>query len=139
MFSHIELNVIDLAESTRFYLLALRPLGFNKAEENGDAYTRLSNGVDTVIVLCPVEREFEVNRYHRKAVGLGHFAIAVQNRADVDSMERHLADLGIPLLGQGKIEIGYRRGYYTLSFEDPQRIMIEIVYHDSHYFSLASP
>ena len=54
-------------------------------------------------------------------------------------MEAHLVGLGIPLFGEGKVELGYRRGYYTLAFEDPDRVMIEIVHHDLHYFSSLPP
>jgi hypothetical protein len=45
----------------------------------------------------------------------------------------------IPLLGEGKVETGYRHGYYCLLFEDPDRVMIEIVWHDAYYFSPSPP
>jgi catechol 2,3-dioxygenase-like lactoylglutathione lyase family enzyme len=100
---------------------------------------RISNGRDAVIVLCPVQDAYRDRPCHRRAVGLSHFAIAVDSIEVVDEMEAHLARLGIPLLGEGKVELGYRRGYHTLAFEDPDRIMIEIVHHDPHYFSLLPP
>jgi catechol-2,3-dioxygenase len=138
LISHIELNVSDLKAAVHFYLSALRPLGFRRADES-DEYVRLSNGRDTVITLCPVQDAYRDLGYHRRAVGLSHFAIAVDSAKAVDEMEVHLAQLGIPLLGEGKIELGYRRGYYTLAFEDADRIMIEVVHHDPHYFSLMPP
>jgi len=133
--SHIEFNVSNLDTSVRFYLSALRPLGFERAD-GSDEYVRISNGRDTVITLCPVQDAYRDRTYHRRAVGLSHFAIAVDSAKVVDEMEAHLARLGIPLLGEGKVELAYRRGYYTLAFEDPDRTMIEIVFHDPHYFSL---
>jgi catechol-2,3-dioxygenase len=138
MFSHIELNVSDLDQSTHFYLTALAPLGFQVADR-ADEYVRLSNGKNVVIVLCPVGEAYRDHRYHRKGVGLGHFAIAVEARRSIDEMAAHLASVDIPLLGEGKIELGYRRGYYTLAFEDPDRIMIEIVHTDPYYYSLLPP
>ena len=136
MISHVELNVSDLELSTRFYLSVLDPLGFEKADGVDGEYTRLSNGRNAVIVLCPVDSAHRQHRHHRKGVGLSHFALGVESRELVDRIEAHLCALGQPLLGQGKVETGYRRGYYTLAFEDPDRIMIEIVHHDPHYFSL---
>ncbi len=68
-------------------------------------------------------------------MGLSHFALAVESRDLVDQMETHLTSIGVPLLGQGTCEIGYRGGYYTLSFEDPDRVMIEVVCHNPSYFS----
>ena len=49
-------------------------------------------------------------------------------------MARHLGQLDVPLLGSGVYDMAYRGGYYGLLFEDPDRIMIEIVHHRSTYF-----
>lgn len=138
MFSHIELNVSNLETSVDFYISALKPLGFERAD-GSDEYVRIANGRDAAITLCPVDEAFRDRGYHRKAVGLSHLAIAVASADVVDTMAEHLSTLGIPLLGDGKVELGYRRGYYTLAFEDPDRIMVEIVYHDPYYFSLSPP
>jgi catechol 2,3-dioxygenase-like lactoylglutathione lyase family enzyme len=134
MFSHIELNVSDLPKSVHFYLTALGPLGFREAD-SGEDYVRLTNGRDAVIVLCPVSAAHAARGYHRHAIGLSHFAVAVETRRTVDDMAAHLGRLGIPLLGDGVVELDYRRGYYTLAFEDPDRMMIEIVWSDPHYFA----
>jgi len=125
--------------SKRFYLRALAPLGFCEADSAAGEYTRLTNGTDMVIVLCPTELKHRNSTYHRKATGLGHFAIAVSSNIVVDEMERHILSLKIPILGEGKVELGYRRGYYCILFEDPDRIMIEIVSHDPFYFSYEKP
>ena len=138
MISHLELNVTDLETSVRFYLSALSVLGFRRADAS-EEYVRISNGIDTVITLCPVQAAFRTLGYHRRGVGLGHFAIAVESATTVDAMAAHLRTLGIPLLGEGLLQLGYRRGYYTLAFEDPDRIMIEIVHHDPYYFDLSPP
>jgi catechol-2,3-dioxygenase len=134
-FSHIVLNVSDQSVSKDFYVSALAPLGFAQADEVPGEYTRISNGVDTIIVLSPAEERFRYLAYHRKAVGLGHFALCVESPCDIDLMGEHLATLGIALLGSGKTEIAYRGRYYCLLFEDPDRIMVEIAYHDEAYFA----
>ena len=138
MSSHIELNVSNLEASTQFYLRALRPLDFRMADR-GEGYVRLTNGKDAVVVLCPVVAKHAHRHYHRKGVGLSHFALTVDSRAAVDAFEAHLAELGIPLLGEGKLHTEYRRGYSTLAFEDPDRIMVEIVYTDPYYYAFDPP
>jgi len=135
MFSHIELNVSDLPKSLHFYQTTLHPLGFCEAD-SGEDYVRLTNGRNAVIVLCPASAAHASRGYHRHAIGLSHFAIAVQTRSQVDDMATHLDRLGITLLGDGVVELDYRRGYYTLAFEDPDRMMIEIVWSDPHYFAV---
>ena len=138
MISHIQLNVSDLEAAVAFYLAALAPLGFRRAD-GSDGYVRISNDLDSVIVLCPVQTAYRAFAYHRRGLGLGHFALSVESRGVVDGMAAHLGSLGIPLLGEGVVEIGYRRGYYTLAFEDLDRIMVEIVHHDPFYFSALAP
>lgn len=133
--SHIALNVTDLEKSIEFYLKTLSPLGFKLADKEDGEYARLTNGKNFVIVLSPTQEKYLGYKYHRRAVGLGHFAISVPTNKYVDDMEKHLLSLNIKTLGEGKIELGYRRGYYCLLFECPDRIMIEIVCHDPFYFS----
>ena len=115
MISHILLNVSDLPRSEAFYLATLEPLNFRRADFEPGEYSRLVNG--------------------QNGVGLNHFALAVPTREGVDRMERHLQSLNIPLLGDGKTDLEYRKDYYTLAYEDPDRFMIEIVHHDPFYFS----
>jgi catechol 2,3-dioxygenase-like lactoylglutathione lyase family enzyme len=128
-FSHLALNVSSLARSEAFYLAALGPLGFVAADGEANRYRRLTNGADLVIVLAQVEHRFLTRPHHRKAPGLHHFALSVPDKADLDAMERHLTGLGVPLLGAGRYETGYRDGYCGLMFEDPDRITIEIAHH----------
>jgi predicted lactoylglutathione lyase len=98
---------------------------------------RITNGSDAVIVLAQTERRHLQGTagYHRARVGLAHFALTAGSRDAVDRMEEHLASIGVPLLGHGKCDIGYRGEYYTLAFEDPDRIMIEVVWHLPAYFA----
>jgi catechol-2,3-dioxygenase len=136
LLSHIALNVTSLEASARFYALALKPLGFARADSEPGRYVRISNGRDAVIVLAQTEPRNSATTYHRKRVGLSHFALTADSRHMVDLMEQHLASIGVALLGRGKCEIEYRGEYYTLAFEDPDRIMIEVVWHRPTYFAL---
>ncbi|MGE0175086.1 MAG: VOC family protein [Oligoflexales bacterium] len=138
-FSHISLNVSNLEISRKFYLEVLAPLGFSIADSSANEYVRFTNGSSLVIVLCSVEEKHRQYAYHRKAIGLGHFAISVPSKEIVDATEASLRKGGVQILGDGKVEIGYRKGYYCFLFEDPDRVMIEIVYHDPFYFSREPP
>jgi catechol 2,3-dioxygenase-like lactoylglutathione lyase family enzyme len=136
MLSHLVLNVTDLQKSLRFYLSTLGKLGYELADHQSGAYARITNGASLVIVLSPLEARYSEMKYHRKAVGLNHLALAVPTKKDVDNMYEHLVFQGVPLLGQGMpLWSDYRGGYYSIFFEDPDRMMIEIVWHHSHYFS----
>jgi catechol 2,3-dioxygenase-like lactoylglutathione lyase family enzyme len=138
-FSHIALNVADLPRSIHFYEQVLAPLGFKLADSEDKQYARFTNNQDAVVVLSQVEAVHCDRPFHRKAIGLSHLALAVETHDQVDEMARHLEHLGVRLLGQGKVDSDYRRGYHTIAFEDPDRIMIEIVFHDAYYFSILPP
>lgn len=134
-FSHIELNVWDLEKSCAFYLKALAPLGFVRADGEPGESVRITNGRNAAIILSAVEERFRDRLYHRKAVGLGHIAIAADSKQMLDQMEMHIRESEIRILGEGRTWMAYRRGYDSFFFEDPDRILIEIVHHDPFYFS----
>jgi glyoxylase I family protein len=135
-FSHIALTVSCQERSKVFYAKALEPLGFAVAGELEGQYVRLSNGESCVIVLSEVRPEYSGDAYHRRRIGLHHFALRVETEAAVDAMAEHLERLAIPLAGEGRVELGYRGGYYCALFEDPDRILVEIVFHRPEYFDL---
>jgi catechol 2,3-dioxygenase-like lactoylglutathione lyase family enzyme len=134
MFSHVALNCTDLAASLRFYLAVLEPLGFTEADGAPGEYVRLTNGVDAVLVLCQVEPRFLGQRQHRKMAGVHHVALAVPSVEALDRVEAHLAQLGVRPAGDGRMVLRYRRGYHGLMVEDPDRVLVEIVWHDAAYF-----
>ena len=136
--SHISLNVYDLKRSTSFYLDALAPLGFRAADGDED-YQRITNGTNLVIVLSPVSDAMRPRGYHRKAIGLHHIAIAVEHRHEVDAFHEHLLAMGVEPRGGGPIDSDYRGGYYSVFFEDPDRILIEVVHHLPAYFDVELP
>src|SRR5438067_1251090 len=107
MISHIDLNVSDIGRSARFYLDVLAPLRFRRTDSD-HSFIRLANGRDTVIILSAVDAAFHHFPYHRKAIGLGHFALSIESRECVDRMAAHLIALRVPILGNGLVDSDYR-------------------------------
>lgn len=132
-FSHIELIVSDLEVSSSFYLKALAPLGFVRADSEPGMFIRLTNGRDASIELSTVDDRFKGREYNRGAVGLGHLALAVESKELLDMMESHLNELNIPITVG--LSMAYRGGYDCFYFEDPDQMYIEIVHHNKLYFA----
>jgi catechol 2,3-dioxygenase-like lactoylglutathione lyase family enzyme len=63
---------------------------------------------------------FEQNR-----VGLHHLCFRVRERADVDELHRFLCSLGVPIVRAPR-EDQWAPGYYSLLFEDPDGIRLEL-------------
>ena len=139
MFSHVQINCSDMDASRRFYLAVLGPLGFTEADSSPSEYTRLTDGRNAVLVLCPVEARFVGQRQHRKMAGVHHLAFLVGSLDELDAFEANLARVGVRALCEGRMSIDYRRGYHGLMVEDPDRVLLEVVFHDPHYFSAAPP
>ena len=135
MISHVVLVVSDLELSEGFYLDLLGPLGFCKADAVPGQYTRLTNGSNAVLVLSPVEEPYLGFTHHRRGVGMNHLAFRAPSPTVVDEVVEAMARRGISPLGEGRVDTGYRGPYDTVSFEDPDRIMIEVVCHGDGYFA----
>jgi len=68
--------------------------------------------------------------FHRGHVGLNHIAFQAKSKADVDRLHsRFLVPRNIKVLyGGPKNILKYRKGYYAVYFEDPDRIKLEFVH-----------
>ena len=134
MISHVVLVVSDMGASEAFYLALLGPLGFSKADAVPGEYARLTNGADAVLVLSPLEEAYAGFTHHRRGVGMNHLAFRAPSQAVLDEVVEVMRERGLQPLGEGRVDTGYRGRYDTVSFEDPDRIMIEVVWHGEGYF-----
>ena len=68
--------------------------------------------------------------FHRKATGLNHLAFRVNSKEEVDKFHKeYLQAKNIPVLYGGPKEYSeYEPGYYSVYFEDPDRVKLEVVY-----------
>lgn len=123
--SHVELYVSDYAKSIRFYDQILPPLGWERLVCQ-KSHTTFCDG-QMKIVLCPTEEKFQSFGYHRKRIGLNHLAFYASSRDQVDEIYTNiLVAKGISVLYEGKPTGD--QSYYSVFFEDPDRIKLEIVY-----------
>lgn len=123
--SHVELSVSNYKDSVRFYDLILLSLGWEKLVSRTD-HTSYTDGT-LKIVLGPVDEAHKQFGFHRKRVGLNHLAFYAETKEVVDEFYREV------LLKNG-FKTLYQEGatgdnnYYSLFFEDPDRMKIELVY-----------
>lgn len=123
--SHVELNVADYAVSIRFYDLILRPLGWERIVCTSD-FTSYCDG-QLKIILCPADERHLREGFHRKRIGLNHLAFYAASKREVDSFFESV-------LKANHISTLYQEGptgdeeYYSVLFEDPDRMKIEVVF-----------
>ncbi len=127
--SHVEINVSDYKKSVLFYDLILLSLGWEKLVSRND-HTTYSDGT-LKIILCPTAPSYIENGYHRKRIGLNHLAITAPTKEVVDEFHKEiLVANDIPALYE-QLPTG-DKDYYSVFFEDPDRIKLEVVY-SPHY------
>lgn len=123
-FYHASINVSDIA----FYKKLLTYLDFKTVVEYPHGFGA-SDGTVSIWVF-KVHSKYNTHRFHRKALGINHFALRVASKAAVDTFyKEYLLANNIPVLYGGPAEYPeYEPGYYAVYFEDPDRLKLEIAY-----------
>lgn len=123
-FYHASINVSDVD----FYKKLLAHLGFKTAAEYQHGFGA-SDGIVSLWVF-KVHPDYNTRGFHRKALGINHFAFRVGSKAAVDAFyQNYLITNNIPVLYGGPAEHPeYEAGYYAVYFEDPDRLKLEVVY-----------
>ncbi len=124
---HVEINVSNFETSKAFYQGFLEWLGYKQIVAGKD-YAGWGNG-ETEIFLTYLER-YKESGFHRQRVGLNHIAFQAISKDDVDRLHSEfLVPRSIKVLYGGPKEYPeYRKGYYAVYFEDPDRIKLEFVH-----------
>lgn len=122
--NHVGVTVTDIERSTPWYC---EVLGFSKLMEETHP-----DGTGTVIVLGKPDWSMCVGLHTHPAnghepfaevrTGLDHISFMVSNRAELDSWQSRLAELGVE-----HSPVNERDGYAVLPFRDPDNIQLEFI------------
>ena len=77
--------------------------------------------------LLPAPQEHVASGYHRKRIGLNHLAFKCKSRAQVDLVAKRIKGNGHSLLYEDRHPFAGGNRYYTVFFEDPDRIKLEVI------------
>lgn len=123
-FYHASINVSDI----QFYERLLAYLGFKTVAEYAYGFGASDGSVS--VWVFKVDPHYNTHAFHRKALGINHFAFRVDNKKAVDKFySDYLLTNGISVLYGGPAEHPeYEPGYYAVYFEDPDRLKLEVVY-----------
>ncbi len=121
--AHIQLSVTDFAASRAFYATLLPALGMHvQYDEPGIFYCI---GGRTGLLITPCDPELREPRFNQRRAGLHHLCFRARERADVDAVHALVQRLGAPIVHPPE-EGPWAKGYYSLLFEDPDGIRLEI-------------
>jgi catechol 2,3-dioxygenase-like lactoylglutathione lyase family enzyme len=124
---HVEINVSDLARSIEFWGWLLPELGYELYQEwpEGRSWRR---GGDTYVVFVQADERYRNYGLHRKRPGLNHLAFWAESAQQVEALPDQLRERGVKVLYTDRAAdaIGAPSSY-SLFFEDPERIKVEVI------------
>jgi catechol 2,3-dioxygenase-like lactoylglutathione lyase family enzyme len=121
--AHIQLSVSDMARSRAFWA-PLFELFEMKILIDADNYF-YGIGSRTGLALSPIDPKHEGDAFDQRRVGLHHLCLRARERAQVDEIHEVVRKLGATIVHEPR-EDGFAPGYYSLLFEDPDGIRIEV-------------
>jgi catechol 2,3-dioxygenase-like lactoylglutathione lyase family enzyme len=77
------------------------------------------------VLISPPDPEYEGERFVQRRVGLHHVCFRARSREDVDEAYAFVEGLGAPII-RAPQEDGWAPGYYSILFEDPDGVRLEI-------------
>lgn len=122
---HVEIYVSDLERSAQFWGWLLERLGFT-AYQSWDAGRSWRLGA-TYLVFVQAGAEHLDVPYHRCRPGLNHVALWAESREEVDALTTELRQRGASILYPDRHPHAGGPDSYTVFFEDPDRIKVEVV------------
>ena len=122
--AHIQLTVSDVTRSVRFYEPLLHFFEMRTIVKTPQIFYCV--GSRTGIAISQADPEYRGDRFHQRRVGLHHFCFRARSREDVDETFRLVERLEGVRIVHGPQEDGFAPGYYSILFEDPDGIRIEV-------------
>jgi catechol 2,3-dioxygenase-like lactoylglutathione lyase family enzyme len=110
--AHIFLTASNFERSREFYRKLLPFLGMKPV-------------IDTETTYYCVGGRTAVGIFEQKRVGLHHLCFRARERADIDELHGFLVSLGATIIRAPR-EDQWAPGYYSLLFEDPDGIRLEL-------------
>jgi catechol 2,3-dioxygenase-like lactoylglutathione lyase family enzyme len=121
--AHVILNVSVWEKCRPFYEDLLPFLGLQRVFEGDDFVYHV--GGRTAVGINRCDEAHAMQRFDQKSIGLHHVCFRCRSRADVDSVHDFLKARGTTII-HGPEEGGWAPGYYSVLFEDPAGIRLEI-------------
>lgn len=123
--AHIQITAGRYDVARAFYGKLLPFLGLRQVLDND--YGFYCVGGRTGVLISKPAPEHEGERFVQQRVGLHHVCFRARSREDVDEAYVFVQTLGVPII-HGPKQDGWAPGYYSILFEDPDGVRLELNY-----------
>ena len=121
--AHVILTASNFEDSVRFYAKLLPFLGLQPVIQSDDTFYCV--GGRTALGIMRGEEKYRGEKFEQRRVGLHHLCFRVRTREDLDTAYQSLREFGAKIIHPPE-EGSWAPGYYSVLFEDPDGIRIEI-------------
>jgi catechol 2,3-dioxygenase-like lactoylglutathione lyase family enzyme len=121
--AHVILTASNFERSRDFYRKLLPFLGMTPVIDT-DTYYYCVGGRTALGISAPAPEHLGV-AFDQRRVGLHHLCFRARERADVDELHAFVSKLGAKIIRTPR-EDSWAPGYYSVLFEDPDGIRLEI-------------
>jgi catechol 2,3-dioxygenase-like lactoylglutathione lyase family enzyme len=121
--AHIQLTVADFARAREFYGKLLPFLGLVPVMDFDGFYYCVGGRTGVAISLADAEHRAE--RFVQRRVGLHHVCFRARERSHVDELYSFVLELGAKIVHPPE-DGPWAPGYYSVLFEDPDGIRLEV-------------
>lgn len=121
--AHTILSVSDFKVSRPFYDGLLAFLGLTRVFNGEETLYYVGGKTAIGVGQCPAE--FKNQRFAQGQVGLHHLCLRARSRETVDEVHEFLKSTGAKII-HGPEEGPWAKGYYSVLFEDPDGIRLEV-------------
>jgi catechol 2,3-dioxygenase-like lactoylglutathione lyase family enzyme len=121
--AHIQLTVNDLQRAMPFYEAVLTFMGMQAVVKNPDFLYMIGGRTAVAITRSSVENRTAL--FDQRRIGLHHVCFRARSREDIDELYAFLRERGVRIVHPPE-EGTWAPGYYSLLFEDPEGIRLEV-------------
>lgn len=121
--AHIQFT-INSPEGLPFWESLCRFMGLTTLIRNDETVYCIGGRTGLLARLAPPEKRGKT--FDQWTVGLHHFCLRARSREDVDAIAAHARSLGARMVHEPEDGDRFAPGYYSVLFEDPDGIRIEI-------------
>jgi catechol 2,3-dioxygenase-like lactoylglutathione lyase family enzyme len=123
--AHVMLTTSDFARARAFYSRLLPFLGLLPLVDAEQMYYCIGGRTAVGVQAC--DPRYAGERFVQQRVGLHHVCFRARSRADVDALYALLQELGAAIVHAPE-DAAWAPGYYSVLFEDPDGIRLEVNY-----------
>ena len=123
--AHIQLSVNNFQACSDFYRALFGLLEMRILYDSEDVIYGI--GSRTGILVTPAAPEFRTAQFEQNRIGLHHFCLRARTPEDVDTMYEFLRGIDATIV-RSPAQGPWAPGYYSILFEDPDGIRIEVNY-----------